>query len=209
MKYTESEVLDIIRTATDKDPEEVFKAWVNRKANTPLDLTKYRYPHFVYTFPIILNDGRKVGDITLVSLSGHSQSIKEDLMLRYFGKEDYDSSWRAFSHYTYLDCFLTIRKDFELPEIVEGMFGDVLKSVDANGRPFEYQISWGNPGKESYIYHKWVDDRNCYRFDNDVNIVINHNQINGWLLGDKINENVQTRLVPFLRNSKISEVINE
>jgi hypothetical protein len=73
MKYTEEEVLDIIRTLTDKDPVEVFDSWANnQKSNKLLDLSKYNYPLFVYTFPIILQeglgDGREVGEITLVDL---------------------------------------------------------------------------------------------------------------------------------------------
>ena len=205
MKYTEAEVIDIIRTATDKDPEEIFKSWVNRKANTPLDLTEYRYPHFVYTFPITLNDGRKVGDITLVSLYGHGQGLKEELMLRYFGKEDYDASWWTFSHDTYLDCYLNIRKEFQLPEICKGLHGDTLQGIDANGRPFQFKLAYGNPEKEqdSHYHYQWIDKG--YRFDNGVAIQVN--QMDGWLLGDKINENIQTRLIPFLRNSKIEEVL--
>lgn len=209
MKYTESEVLDIIKYATDKDPEEVFKAWINRKANIPLDLSKYNYPVFVYTFPIELNDRRKVGEITLVDLYSFSESSRDDLMLRYFGKENYDKSWDAYSHDTYLHCYFTIHKEFSLPKICEGMCGDTLQAVDSNGRTFEYTIAYGNPDKEedSHLYYQWVDDG--YRFDNGVSVKINHKTLNGWSLGEKINENVQTRLIPFLRNSKISEVINE
>ena len=93
MKYTESEVLDIIKCVTDKDPQEIFTNWVTKKANTPLDITKFEYPHFVYTFPIKV-DGKEVADITLVDLSSHShQSLRDDLMLRYLGKEVYDESW--------------------------------------------------------------------------------------------------------------------
>ena len=82
MKYTEAEVLDIIKCATDKDPQEVFTTWVNRKANTLLDLTKHQYNHFVYTFPIKV-EGKDVGDITLVDLY-HNGSSRDDLMLKYF-----------------------------------------------------------------------------------------------------------------------------
>jgi hypothetical protein len=208
MKYTYNEVLDIIKSVTDKEPQDILDQWIDKKSNVPLDLTKYQYAHFVYTFPFEV-DGRKVGEITLASLSGHSQSFKDELMLKYFGREDHDNSWWTFSHDTYLDCFLTIRKEFQLPEIVEGMFADTLQAQDDSGKPFDFKMSYGNPEKEkdSYVYHQWVDSRNCYRFDNGVNIVINHNQIKGWLLGEKINQNIQTRLIPFLRNNKIEEVL--
>jgi hypothetical protein len=203
MKYTEEEVLDIIKCATDKDPQEVFTTWVNRKANTPLDLTKYQYGNFVYTFPIKV-DGKDVGDVTLVDLY-HNTSGRDDLMLRYLGKEDYDASWCEFSHDTYLFCYLTIRKEFELPEICKGMCGDTLKSVDANGRPFEFTVAYGNPEKEkdSHYYHQWVNDG--YRFDNGVTIKVN--RMNGWSLGEKINENVEKRLIPYKRAEKLNGIL--
>lgn len=201
MKYTESEVLDIIKSVTDKDPQEVFNTWVNRKSNTPLD---HQYNNFVYTFPIVI-EGKEVGDITLANLASHNQSVREELMLRYFGKEDYDTSWWEFSHDTYLDCFLTIRKEFELPEICKGMCGDTLRGIDANGRPFEFQISYGDPEeeKDSHYYSQWVDK--AYRFDNGVSIQVN--QMNGWSLGEKINENIEKRLIPYKRAEKINNIL--
>ena len=205
MKYTEAEVIDIIKCATDKDPQEVFTTWVNRKANTPLDLTKHQYNHFVYTFPIKV-EGKEVADITLVSLSAHThQSLKDDLILRYFGKEDYDASWWAYSHDTYLDCYLNIRKEFQLPEICKGLHGDTFQGVDANGRPFEFKVAYGNPEKEkdSHYYYQWVDK--AYRFDNGVAIQVN--QMNGWSLGKKINENVEKRLIPYKRAEKLNGIL--
>jgi hypothetical protein len=205
MKYTEAEVIDIIKCATDKDPKEVFTTWVNRKANTPLDLTKYQYGHFVYTFPIKV-DGKEVADITLVSLSAHThQSLKDDLMLRYLGKDDYDASWSEFSHDTYLDCYLTIRKEFSLPEICKGLHGNTFQGIDAIGRPFEFKVAYGNPEKEedSHYHYQWIDGG--YRFDNGVSIKVN--QMNGWSLGQKINENVEKRLIPYKRVEKLNEIL--
>ena len=205
MKYTEAEVLDIIKCATDKDPQEVFTTWVNRKSNTLLDFTKHQYNHFVYTFPIVV-EGKEVADITLVSLSAHTHhSLKDDLMLRYFGKEDYDKSYWEYSHDTYLDCYLIIRKEFTLPKICKGMCGDTLQGVDANGRPFEFQISYGTPEKEKddHYYHKWVNDG--YRFDNGVTVQVS--RMNGWSLGQKINENVEKRLIPYKRAEKLNDIL--
>jgi len=206
MKYTEAEVIDIIKCATDKDPQEIFKAWANRKANTPLDLNKSNYPVFVYTFPIVV-DGKEVADITLVDLSSHTgQSLKNDLMLKYFGKDDYDASWETYSHDTYLDCYLTIRKEFSLPEICEGMRGDTFQGVDANGRPFEFKVAYGFPEKEkdSHYHYQWIDK--AYRFDNGVHITVN-NKLNGWSLGQKINENVKLRLIPYKRAEKLNNIL--
>mgnify|MGYP003557288722 FL=1 len=203
MKYTESEVLDIIKSVTDKDPQEIFTTWANRKANTPLDLTKNKYDQFVYTFPITI-EGKDVGDITLVDLY-QDTSGRDDLMLKYLGKEDYDISWDCFSHDTYLFCYLTIRKDIQLPEICKGLHGDTLKSVDANGRPFEFQISYGGSEKEedSHYHYQWVDGG--YRFDNSVTIKVN--RMSGWLLGQKINQNVEKRLIPYKREEKLNDIL--
>jgi hypothetical protein len=205
MNYTEAEVLDIIKCATDKDPQEIFKSWVNRKSNTPLDLTKNSYGHFVYTFPIKI-DGKEVAHITLVSLSSHTgQSLKNDLMLRYFGKDDYDASWYTYSHDTYLDCYLTIRKEFQLPQICEGLRGDTFQGIDANGRPFEFKVAYGYPEKEedSHYYYQWVNK--TITFDNDVTIRVN--QMNGWSLGKKINENIEQRLIPYKREEKLNKIL--
>jgi hypothetical protein len=209
MKYTEAEVIDIIKCATDKDPQEIFKAWANRKANTPLDLNKSNYPVFVYTFPIVV-DEKEVADITLVDLSSHTgQSLKNDLMLKYFGKDDYDASWETYSHDTYLDCYLTIRKEFSLPEICEGMRGDTFQGVDANGRPFEFKVAYGYPEKDEdsdmKLLQQWVDK--AYRFDNGVHITVN-NRMNGWSLGQKINENVELRLIPYKRAEKLNGILD-
>jgi hypothetical protein len=208
MKYTEAEVIDIIKCVTDKDPQEIFKAWANRKANKVLDLTKDSHAHFVYTFPIVV-DGKEVADITLVSLYGNSQSLKDDLMLRYLGKEDYDASWCAYSHDTYLDCYLTIRKEFSLPEICEGMRGDTFQGVDSNGRPFEFKVAYGYPKKDEdsdmKLLQQWVDK--AYRFDNGVHITVN-NKLNGWSLGEKINENIETRLIPYKREEKLNNILD-
>ena len=209
MKYTEAEVIDIIKCATDKDPQEIFKTWANRKANTPLNLNKSNYPVFVYTFPIVV-DGKEVADITLVDLSSHTgQSLKNDLMLKYFGKDDYDASWETYSHDTYLDCYLTIRKEFSLPEICEGMRGDTFQGVDANGRPFEFKVAYGYPEKDEdsdmKLLQQWVDK--AYRFDNGVHITVN-NKLNGWSLGEKINENVELRLIPYKRAEKLNNILD-
>ena len=194
MKYTELEVLDIIKSVTDKSPHKIFNAWINKKANTLLDLSKYKYPSFVYTFPIKIDD-KEVGDITLVDLY-HNTSGKDDLMLKYLGKEDYDRSWDCFSHDTYLFCYLTIRKEFKLSEICKGMYGDIFKGIDANGSTFEFQISYGDPEeeKDGHYYDKWVNN-DSYRFDNGINVKVN--RMDGWSLGEKINENIKSRLISY------------
>jgi hypothetical protein len=200
MKYTESEVLDIIKSATDKDPNEIFNVWINKKSNTKLTKS---YTNFVYTFPIVV-EGKEVGDITLVYLYNDG-SMREDLMLKYFGKDAYDISWWSFSHDTYLDCYLTINKEFNLPELCKGMHGDTFQGIDANGDPFEFKVSYGYPSKEndSHLYNQWVNK--AYRFDNGVAVIVK--QMNGWSLSDKINENIERRLIPYKRAEKLDDIL--
>jgi hypothetical protein len=193
MKYKESEVIDIISTITDKDPLEILNVWNDKKANTPLDLEKRKYDHFVYSFPMIVGD-EEVATITLVSLYGGDLNSKEpDLMQKYFGHKKYNESWYTFSHDSFLSCYLTIHKDFELPEVVEEFYVQKFNGLDAEGQPFEFEVSYGFPkeGKNQHLFGQWVSSR-TYRFDNDVNIEVE--RMNGWLLGDKINENIKNRI---------------
>lgn len=201
MKYKEHEVLDILKLVSD-NPEQVLSSWNNRKANKPIDLDKFNYPYFVYSFPIIIDD-EEVATITLVSLyGGNLNSEKPDLMQKYFGHEDYEKSWHAFSHDTYLDCYLTIHKDFGLPKVVKGLRGQSFTAKDANGNDFEFKVSYGFPEKErdKDQYFIWVEG--AYRFDNGVAIQI-ENKFEGWSLGKKINENIKIRV----RDQKIEEII--
>jgi len=196
MNYNEPEVLDIIKQCTDKNPEQILLDWNNKKANTPLDLEKRDYPYFVYSFPLIVNN-EEIATITLVSLyGGDLNSKKPNLMQKYLGHIKYEESWWAFSHDTYLDCYLTIHKEFELPEIVEDFYGGTFKTVDTNGKEFEFTVSYGRPldfEKHGYVYYQYTNK--AYRFlNNDINIQIKEDEIEGWKLGEKINENISKRL---------------
>lgn len=202
MKYNHSEVIDIIKSTTDQNPEEVLNLWLDKKSNTPLEFGSNN--HYVYSFPLVI-DNKEVATITLTGL--YSVNGRDDLMLKYFGREDFNLSWDCFSHDTYLFCYLTIQEEFELPEICKGFFGDKFKGIDANGIPFDFSVSYGNPEKENdtHYYYQWVDTKTIYRFDNGVNIDIK-TKPNGWKLGQKINENIETRLIPYKRE-KINTLI--
>lgn len=203
MKYTQLEVIDIIKSATEKNPEEVLNLWIDKKSNTPLEFGSNN--HYVYSFPLLI-DNEEVGTITLTEL--YNVNGRNDLMLKYFGREDFNLSWDSFSHDTYLFCYLTIQEEFELPEIVKGFFGDTFQGKDANGRPFEFTVSYGDPEeeKDTHYYYQWADTKTSYRFDNGVNIDIK-TKPNGWKLGEKINENIETRLIQDKREEKINSLI--
>ena len=203
MKYTHSEVIDIIKTATDQNPQEVLNLWVDKKSNTPLEFGSHN--HYVYSFPLVI-DNKEVATITLTEL--YSVNSRDDLMLKYFGRENFDLSWDCFSHDTYLFCYLTIHKEFKLPEIVDGFCAGKFQGTDANGRPFDFTVSYGYPEKEgeSYVRYQWINDKTTYRFDNDINIDISVKPA-GWKLGQKINENIETRLIPYKREEKINSLI--
>lgn len=194
MKYTEAEVLNIIGTCTSENAETILLNWNNNKANTPLDLEKWNYPYFVYSFPLVLND-EKVATITLVESYGCGYNL-DNFMQKYFGHEDYEASWHSFSHDTHKDWFLTVHKEFELPELVEGFYGGEYTALDANGKEFSFKISYGRPEKERdfHVYEEYVDD--WVRFGNDVSIKMldKKQELNGWSLDEKINENIKNRV---------------
>ena len=54
MKYTDSEVIDIIKTATDQDPQEILNLWIDKKSNTPLEFGSNN--HYVYSFPLVIDN---------------------------------------------------------------------------------------------------------------------------------------------------------
>ena len=194
MEYKEHEVLDILKSVSD-NPEKILLDWNINKANTPIDLKEWNYPYFVYSFPIIINN-EEVATITLVSLyGGDLNSKKPDLIQKYFGHQEYEKSWWSFSHDTYLDCYLTIHKEFKLPKIVDGMNGKSFISKDVKGNNFEFMVSYGDPESEedTHQHYIWVDGG--YRFDNGVSIKFKGSgPEEGWSLGEKINENIKKRI---------------
>ena len=190
MKYTETEVLDILKFAKIEECEKIMEDYRNQKSNVLLDLNERKFNHFVYTFPVVI-DGTHVVDITLVNLyGGDLNSLEPNLMLKYFGDEKYQKSWWSFSHDTYLSCYLTIYKDFKLVPVVEGFYLQNFVGKDSEGKDFNFTLSYGYPDKEQEEYLYGYEK--TYRFDNDVSLNVDKN-ISGWLLGEKINENINNR----------------
>jgi hypothetical protein len=199
MEYTEEEVLDIIKSCTDKKPKKILKKWNKNKSNTPIDLEDFHYPYFIYTFPFILG-GEEIGKITIVYDGFSSSKGRQDLMQKYFGSEEYEYTWSSFSHDTYHWCFFTIFKEFRLPEIVPGFRGESFKSVDNDGNEIDFRVSYGHPeeGEDRWldIYSQYTnnyDGYDFYWFDNGVYIQIKGLE-DGWSLGEKINENIKKRV---------------
>ena len=198
MSYTEKEVLDIIKSCTNKNPENVLNKWNENKANTPIDLKEWNYPYFIYSFPININ-GDLVGKITLVDDASMGSKTREDLIQKFLGSEDYNYTGSSFSHSTYHWCYVTIYKSFELSKIIPGFHGDTFKGVDAEGEEFDFRISYGTPikDKESHyaIFKQYRDDYDGYKlywFDG-FNVQIRGLK-NGWSLGEKVNENINNRI---------------
>lgn len=196
-KYTEDEVLDIIKSCTDESPKEVLFKWNEKKANTPLDLNKWDYPYFVYTFPINVK-GKDVGKVTIVKEFGISNI--DNFMLKYLGAKDFEVTMSTFSNETYHWCYLTINEEFKLPKIVKGLHGQTFKGIDAGVEEFDFRLSYGSNSKEKdfYTYLEYRNDFDGYRtynfYDNThINLQIKGLK-NGWSLGEKINENIQNRL---------------
>jgi len=196
MKYTEKEILDILKLTCD-NPKEVLLKWNNNKANTPVEFGAHN--HFVYSFPMIV-DEEEVATITLASL--HGVDGRDNLMQKYFGHEDHEKSWWSFSHDTYNFCYFTHHKEFELPKIVKGLRGKNFIGKDSEGNEFQFSVCYGYPEKESdsYLYNIWVDDSYS---ENGIHIKIDGLK-NGWSLGKKINENIKIRV----RDQKINEIVD-
>lgn len=199
MKYTREQVLDILKLAT-KDPQSILDKWSIKKDNEPLDLTKYHYPLFLYTFPIIVND-EEVATFTLSELTNTGVDGHRDmLMSKYLTTDIYKRSWFAYSHESYLHSYLYIHKDFELPTHQKDDNFHVHEStfVDNKGKVIKYRMCYGDteiPG----LYEQWTRESRrsewrSYRFDNDVTVQIENTDIEGWSMGEKINEVIKQRL---------------
>lgn len=200
MVYTEKQVFDIIKSITDESPKSILEKWINKDSNILLDLDKTKYPLYVYTFPIIL-DEKEVATMTLVEFynTGYD-NMRQDLMIKYLGYSAYEITHHSYiNDNTYLEGYLTINEKFQLPEIVKGFYAYESSFRDKDGQDIKYRISYGCPSNDSetYIYSKYISDDkfyNTYRFDNDVNIQIENRKIEGNILGEEINNNIKKRI---------------
>lgn len=194
MKYNNDDVLDIIKSISDKDPQEVLLNWNINKSNTHLsEEDKERFNNFVYTFPLIV-DNEEVASITIVDLYNDNEQ-EQDLMQKYFGHNDYDKSLREYSYDTYLMCYLIINKEFKLPEISKGFHGGSFIGKDAKGVEFKFDVVYGYPESESDLrqFDGYVNSRS-YRFYNDVTITVDK-ILNGWNLSEAITNNINNRVI--------------
>lgn len=197
MKYTESQVLNILKLVTDQ-PKDILDKWHKEKDNEYLDLTKYHYPLFLYSFPIIIN-GEEVATITLAQIHNTGVDGLEDvLMSKYLTTDIYNNSLDAFSHENYMSAYLSIHKEFKLtPHPKDNNFYAFESTfLDADGKEINYHLSFGY-SEIPELYEKYISQQNgwcSYRFDNDINIQIKQNDFSGWEMGKKINEVIKARI---------------
>lgn len=198
MKYSEQQVLDILKLTTE-NPEQILEQWEESQDKIPLDLSKYDYPLFVFTFPIIVNN-ETVAEVTLIQLYGvGDENTEQMLMTKYFTPKIYKKTHQSFSHDTYLHMYLHIKKEFKLPKIKKGFFAYDSTFTDNKNQTIKYTISYGYPinEKDEYIYHQYTSDNgefNTYRFSNtDINIQIEKKPIKGNSLGETINKTLKMR----------------
>jgi len=200
MNYTEEQVIDIIKSITKESPSAILEKWGTKDSNIHLDLSKYQYPMFVFTFPILIEE-KEIGTFTLVHLAYTGRdNMRKDLMRKYLGHTTYDVTYQSYiNDDTYLEGYLTINQEFELPEIVKGFYAQESFFQDKNGQQIRYRLSYGYPVKEndSYIWTNYtndIGDYNSYRFDGDICVQIEKKEIEGYSLGEKINENINIRI---------------
>jgi len=199
MNYLERDVLEIIKSLSDKDANEFLEKWNESKANIPLDLEKNKYNQYVCSFPLII-DNEEVATITLVDLR-HIRGSAQMLMTKYLGYKAYKYSYQSFSHQSYLDCFLTLHKEFSLPEHSEinGFF--TLSGEHSNEfGVIKYRLSAiGNIDDElveGFLFRKYFNDCGdyvTYRLDNGMSLQIDHYNMKGNTLGESINQIIEKR----------------
>lgn len=200
MIYTYDQVLDILSLVTDQ-PDVILSKWCDNEDNKSLDLTKYNYPLFLYSFPIIV-DGDKVATITLSETTNTGiDHERQSLMSKYLSTDVYRKSWWAYSHDTYLNCYLTIHKEFLKDDkfyVLESSF------VDEEGKQIKYRLSLELPYGNSKSKAKELsfEEGTCYHFYNGVNLKIENTRIKGWSMGEKINEVIRIRT----RDRKIKSI---
>ena len=200
MKYTEEQVIDIIKTITKESPDDILKNWKDKESNTLLDLSHRKCSNFVYSFPVIVG-GVEVGMATLVQFAytGYD-NYQVDFMRKYLGNDNYEVSEQSYvNNNTYLNCYFTFIADqVELPEKVEGFHAYESSFFDVNNQEVMYRISYGCPSNENDRTHTEyrydTPQYNSYILLNDMVIQIEKKEIEGYSLGERINENIKQRL---------------
>lgn len=72
MKYTKQQVIEMINDfSKDLNGEKIVNDWMKKQSNIELDLSKYKYNVFCYTFPILI-DNVIQAEVSLLRLYGVS-----------------------------------------------------------------------------------------------------------------------------------------
>lgn len=206
MNYTREQIIEIIKYHSPKlDGDKMISNWQNRESNELLDLSEYAYPLFCYTFPILVDDVL-IAEITLFRINSTGVDYEKDLLMnKYLSTEKYEASWVAFSHDTYLHCYLSIFSNLTIPKsdfldtfyCYDGTFKDI------NGEIVKYKISYGDYDydetdsitREKYFKYSREDYMyNVYHFlDCGVTLMIEKKDFDGNSLGEEINKRINDR----------------
>lgn len=195
MNYTETDVLNIIKSVSDKNPEKALHDWLVEQSNIPVTGDIY---DGIFSIPIIFK-GRRIATMTLLNIGDYGDTIyRNKLMQKYLGVENHDGSYYAFSHDTYKFCYLTVHEEFKLPQLVKDFH--VLESVFTleTGEEIKWRILYGFPSKEKdeHVFHQYMNDRNynTYRvMYDDVNMQIENTNIPFKSIKESINEKIKER----------------
>jgi hypothetical protein len=157
----------------------------------------------VFSFPIVFNDV-EAAIVTLVKMFSFSEESKENMMRKYLGHTDYESSWYSYMNQnTYSNCYLTFKvEELELPEKAEHFYLYESSFKDREGQEVKYRLSYGIP-EDDALYHEYIENTrnfNAYRFDNSMTLQIEDKEIKGDSLGEKINENIKQRIKNYENN---------
>jgi len=201
MKYTREQVKKIIEHhSKDLNGDKMIDNWMNNESNKPLSLSKYDYPLFCYTFPIMV-DNKLEAEVSLLGLAGSGLDDVGRYANKYLGNEIYDSSWISFCYDSYKHAYLFINKNLKLPTshfseyfyFYEGTF------KDASDKDIKYKIYYGQYDYDDHYECsealKAIESRGYseYYFDNNVTLLIEDIEIDGNLLGEEINKRIKKR----------------
>lgn len=204
MEYTRGQVIEIINNySSELNADLIIDNWQEKKSNELLDLSKYEYPLFCYSFPIIIN-GIEQATVSLFNFycTGIDNQEKE-LVNKYLGYKKYNSSWVAFSHDTYLHCYLSINDELVLPKstFLEDFYCFDGLFEDSNGEKVKYKIAYGNTETESdnkrhealkYSYEDTGYD--AYHFLScGITLMIEDKKFEGYSMGEEINKRIEER----------------
>lgn len=177
MKYSEVDVIDLLKYAEVKNPKKIFNNWLNDTISDKLVDDNFIYTDAA-TEPLIFN-GEEIGKFHIFSISDRNIAFHDLVKMKYFGHPYSETVFTLFSHDSYLDIFLEIY-DKKLLKVPSSDFCDSFYFVEGtfNNGENKFTLSYGNieldddyyGEKYEYHYKKYVKPypNNYYDYDSGI-----------------------------------------